>query len=102
MVEEKGSVRGKWWVARICSPLRMCHPMSGSASGRFDNGPARSDQNRKIKMMSRTDGLRIRESGELRDAAVIVECWIGVCSAEAVYNVLTVAGRILQPFRGSD
>jgi hypothetical protein len=46
--------------------------MSGSANGRFASGPASSDQNRKIKMMSRAEGLRKRKARELSGAAVIV------------------------------
>jgi hypothetical protein len=65
MVEENGSVRGIVRVSRIRSPVRMCHPISESASGRFDNGPASTDQKRKMKMMSRTEGSRKRSACEL-------------------------------------
>src|SRR5271157_5293165 len=84
MVEENGSVRGREWVARICSPVRMCHPMSASASGRFDKGPASSDQKRKTKMMSRTEGWRKRRADELGCAGVII-------GEEAVYKVFKVS-----------
>src|ERR1700681_3739441 len=71
MVEENGSLRGRECVARISSPVRICHPISASASGRFDNGPASSDQKRKMKMMSRTEGRRKRTAGEFGCAGVI-------------------------------
>src|ERR1700689_998760 len=80
MVEEKGSVRGKekekekGCAPRISSPVRMCHPMSASASGRFDKGPASSDQKRKMKMMSRTEGSRKCRADELgSDGGIKVE-----------------------------
>src|SRR6267378_3423723 len=71
MVEENGSVRGRECVARINSPVRICHPISASASGRFDSGPASNDQKRKMKMMSRTEGRRKRRADELGFAGVI-------------------------------
>src|SRR5579862_180336 len=64
MVDEKGSVRGTECVWRISSPVRMCHPISGSARGRFDKGPESSDQKRKMKIRSRTDGMRKRNARE--------------------------------------
>jgi hypothetical protein len=45
--------------------------MSGSASGRFDKGPVSSDQKRKMKMISRTEGRRKRSAYELGCAGVI-------------------------------
>src|SRR5580658_2160975 len=74
MVEENGSVRGSECVARICSPVRMCHPMSASARGRLDKGPASNDQKRKMKMMSRTEGRRKRRANGLGCAGVIKVC----------------------------
>jgi hypothetical protein len=49
----------------------MCHPISGSASGRFDNVSARIDQNKKMKMMSRTEGSRNRNADVLESDEVI-------------------------------
>src|SRR5208282_5055732 len=71
MVEENGSVRGSECVASICSPFRMCHPISASANGRFDKGPASRDQKRKMKMMSPTEGRRKRRADEVGCAGVI-------------------------------
>src|SRR6266851_3803061 len=85
MVEENGSVRGRECVARISSPVRMCHPISGSASGRFDKGPASNDQKRKMKMMSRTEGRRKRRGDELGWAE-------GIKDEEAVYKVSKTSG----------
>src|SRR5271163_2590174 len=71
MVEEYESLLGRECVARICSPVRMCHPMSKSARGRFDRGPASNDQKRKTKIMSRTEGSRKRWTSELDGSGVI-------------------------------
>src|ERR1022692_2862387 len=87
MVEEKGSVRGRVWVARMSSPVRMCHPMSASASGRFDKGPTSSDQKRKMKMMSRTEGRSKRRADELG-------CDKGIRCEEAVYRVSKQAFKV--------
>jgi hypothetical protein len=72
MVDEKGSTRGMERVDKICSPVLICHPMSASARGRLAKGPTSIDQKRKIKIMSRTDGIRKRRADEL-DCDVVIE-----------------------------
>src|SRR5260370_33035978 len=91
MAEEKESVRGRECVAGTNSRVRICHPISGSASGRFDKGPASSDQKRKMKMMSRTEGRRKRRGDELAWAE-------GIKDEEAVYKVSKTSGhRVIGP-----
>src|ERR1035438_9899035 len=106
IVEEKGSVRGRVCVARICSPVRMCHPISASASGRFDKGPASTDQNRKIKMMSRTEGNRKRRANELGCADVITVCIaflsIKQSHEEAVYAETRHQASVMTSSCGAD
>src|SRR5450755_3348573 len=79
MVEEYGSVRGNVCLARICSPVRMCHPISASANGRFDKETASKDQNRNMKMRSRTEGSRKRKADELGSAEGIKGRRSSVC-----------------------
>src|SRR5579863_1617241 len=89
MVEENESTRGMTWEARICWPVRMCHPMPASPSSRTDNDVQVRTASRAMKMVSAVDGISRRvqtgcalaagaPSGELLEPSAIavnlIEC----------------------------
>jgi hypothetical protein len=57
MVEENGSTRGMACVARICCPVRMCHPIPASPSRRTDSEVNTSELSNATKIKSVAEGI---------------------------------------------
>src|SRR5579863_842272 len=60
IVEENESTRGIACVARICCPVRMCHPIPASPSRRTESGVNTSTVSSATKIKSATDGMAAR------------------------------------------
>src|ERR1700691_131175 len=60
MVDENESKRGIACMARICCPVRMCHPIPASPNRRTDSGVNTSAHSSATKIKSAAEGMATR------------------------------------------
>ena len=73
MVEENESTRGIVCVARICCPVRMCHPMPASPNRRTNSGVNTSVPSRATKIRSAPEGIAIRTQAGVSTPVELLE-----------------------------
>src|SRR6201993_3110959 len=73
MVEENESTRGIACLARICCPVRMCHPIPPSPKRRTDSGVNTSTQSSATKIMSPDDGIATRSQAAVSIPVEVLE-----------------------------